>query len=53
MLGQLLDDDNETDEVWADSAYRSETIEAALEMLQFESHSHERTYRNRPLTQQQ
>jgi transposase, IS5 family len=53
VLGQLLDDDNEADDLWADSAYRSEMIEAVLEMLQFESHIHERSYRNRPLTEQQ
>lgn len=53
MLGQLLDDENETDDLWADSAYRSETIEAVLELLQFESHIHERAYRNRPLSEQQ
>lgn len=52
-LGQLLDDENETDAVWGDSAYRSETIEAVLELLQFESHIHERAYRNYPLSQQQ
>ncbi|MGG6269542.1 IS5 family transposase [Leptolyngbya sp. AN03gr2] len=53
VLGQLLDDENETDAVGADSAYRSEAIEAVLELLQFESHIHERAYRNHPLTQQQ
>lgn len=53
VLGKLLDDENEADALWADSAYRSETIEAVLELLQFESHIHERAYRNHPLTQQQ
>jgi IS5 family transposase len=53
VLGQLLDDEDETDAVWADSAYRSETIEAVLELLQFQSHIHKRPYRNRPLTAQQ
>ncbi|MBD1847905.1 transposase [Cyanobacteria bacterium FACHB-63] len=53
VLGQLLDDENETDAVWEDSAYRSEAIEAVLDLLQFESHIHERAYRNHPLTEQQ
>jgi len=52
-VGHLLDDENDTDAVWADSAYRSETIEAVLELLQFESHIHERAYRNHPLSEQQ
>jgi len=53
LLGHLLDDENETDAVWADSAYRSETIEAVLQLLQFESHIHDRAYRNHPLIEQQ
>jgi IS5 family transposase len=53
VLGQLLDDENETDAVWADSAYRSEAIEGVLALLQFESHVHERAYRSRPLTEPQ
>lgn len=53
VLGQPLDDENDTDALWADSAYRSETIEAVLELLQFQSHIHERPYRHRPLTEQQ
>ncbi|MBD1848328.1 transposase [Cyanobacteria bacterium FACHB-63] len=53
VLGQLLDDENDSDAVWADSAYRSEIIEAVLKLLQFESHIHERAYRNHPLTEQQ
>lgn len=53
MLGHLLDDDNDTNDLWADSAYRSEVIEAVLELLQFKSQIHERAYRNRPLSSQQ
>ena len=53
VLGALLDDENEGEEIWADSAYRSELIEAVLEMLKFLSHIHERAYRNRPLTEEQ
>lgn len=37
VLGQLLDEDNDTDSIWGDSAYRSETIEAVLGWMGFES----------------
>ena len=53
MLGAILDDDNESDEIWADSAYRSELIESVLRLLGFISYIHERAYRNRPLTEAQ
>ena len=53
VLGALLDDENEGDEIWADSAYRSQLIESVLEMFKFLSHIHERAYRNRPLTEAQ
>ncbi len=53
VLGAVLDDENEGEEIWADSAYRSELIEWVLELLQFLSHIHERAYRNRPLTEEQ
>jgi IS5 family transposase len=49
----VLDDDNQDDGVWADSAYRSEAIETLLDILGFDSHIHERAYRNRPLTEAQ
>lgn len=52
-LGAVLDDENQGDEIWADSAYRSQLIESVLEMLKFLSHIHERAYRNRPLTKAQ
>ena len=50
VLGALLDDQNQGEEVWANSAYRSESIECILQILQFLSHIHERAYRNHPLT---
>ena len=50
VLGALLDEQNQGEEVWADSAYRSESIEWILQILQFFSHIHERAYRNHPLT---
>lgn len=53
MLGAVLDDDNSSDELWADGAYRSAAIEAVLELLQFDSRIHERGYRNHPLTEDQ
>nr|WP_297080528.1 transposase [Thermoleptolyngbya sp. M55_K2018_002] len=53
VLGHLLDDDNEADSVWADSAYRSEAIEQVLALMGFDSQIHERCYRNRPLSEEQ
>ena len=47
MLGLLLDDDNDSDDLWADSAYRSELIESVLALLGFVSRIHERAYRKR------
>ncbi len=53
VLGQLLDEDNDSDTLWADSAYRSEAIEETLELLGFDSQIHERGYRNHPLSEAQ
>lgn len=53
VLGKLLDDSNSESDLWGDSAYRSENIEEALELLEFESQIHERGYRNKPLTEKQ
>jgi IS5 family transposase len=53
VLGQLLDADNESDRIWADSAYRSEAVEAILELIGFDSQIHERAYRNQPLSEEQ
>ncbi len=52
-LPDILDEDNEDDEVWADSAYRSALIEWFLALLNWCSQIHERGYRNHPLTQEQ
>jgi transposase, IS5 family len=49
----VLDADNQGDEVWADSAYRSVALEGLLAALNFVSHIHERAYRNRPLSEEQ
>lgn len=40
-------------EVWADSAYRSEAIEARLKARHLRSKIHRKGYRNKPLTTQQ
>lgn len=53
IVGGILDIENESDELWGDSAYRSETEERVLELMGFKSHIHERRYRNRALTEQQ
>jgi len=52
-LPDILDEDNEGNEVWADSAYRSALIEWFLALLNWCSQIHERGYRNHPLTQEQ
>lgn len=53
VLGQLLDEDNDSDTIWADSAYRSAPIEETLALIGFDSQIHERGYRNHPLTEEQ
>lgn len=53
VLGQLLDEDNDSDTLWADSAYRSEAIEETLALIGFDSQIHERGYRNHPLSEEQ
>lgn len=50
---EVLDGENTSDEIWADSAYRSEVLEAALKELDLQSQIHERAYRNHPLTEEQ
>lgn len=52
-LGSVLDPDNGGDEIWADSAYRNEDVEAGLDALGHLSQIHERAYRNHPLTEEQ
>ena len=49
-LDALLDADNTCSEVWADSAYRSAGIEAALADAGYTSRIHRRAVRNRPLS---
>lgn len=53
VLGQLLDEDNDSDLIWGDSAYRSQSTEDTLELIGFDSQIHERGYRNHPLSEEQ
>ena len=53
MFAQVLDIDNESDDIWADSAYYSVNLEAVLAILGYISHIHERGYRNHPLNEEQ
>jgi transposase, IS5 family len=48
--GQLLDEDNDADTIWGDSAYRSARIEAVLDLMGFEREINELADRHRPLT---
>ena len=52
-LGDIIDETNEGDEVWGDSAYRSALIEWFLAWINRRSQIHERGYRNHPLTEAQ
>lgn len=52
-LGALLDCKNESEEVWADSAYRSEKIERVLGMVGYKSNIHEKGHRNKALSEEQ
>ena len=52
-LGDVLDPANTASGVWADSAYRSAEIEAALAARGLTSHIHRRGSRGKPLTAQQ
>ena len=52
-LENILDPRNDSQDTWADSAYRSDEQEARLKKNGFTSHIHERAYRNKPLTPEQ
>ncbi len=52
-LDNVLDPKNDSQDTWADSAYRSEEQEARLKKQGKTSHIHERAYRNKPLTPEQ
>src|SRR5271154_956886 len=44
---------NDSEDIWADSAYRSEDQEDRLKAKGYRSHIHERAYRGKPLTEEQ
>ncbi|MGH9677120.1 MAG: transposase, partial [Candidatus Acidiferrum sp.] len=52
-LDDVLDPDNDSQDIWADSAYRSEEQEQRRKEKGCPSHIHERAYRNKPLTPEQ
>ncbi len=49
-LDHVLDPRNDSQDTWADSAYRSDAQEARLKEQGYTSHIHERAYRNRQLS---
>jgi transposase, IS5 family len=53
VLDELLNNGNTSAEVFADSAYRSDEIEARLKAAGFKSRIHRRAWRNHPLSQAQ
>lgn len=52
-LDDVLDPNNDSNDVWADRAYRSEGQEQRLKEKGYKSHIHERSYRGKPLTPEQ
>lgn len=52
-MDNILDHNNDCQDVYADSAYRSEAQEERLKEAECTSHVHERAYRNKPLTEEQ
>jgi transposase, IS5 family len=53
VLGDVLDADNTASGVWADSAYRSAEIEAALEEKGLKSRIHRKGRRDKPLSERE
>lgn len=52
-LDEVLDKSNTSNEVWADSAYRSAEMEAKLKKQGYKSRIHRRGARNHPLSERQ
>lgn len=50
VLGELIDPDNTSADVWADSAYRSQEAEVKLKSGGYRSRIHHKGKRNRPLS---
>jgi IS5 family transposase len=53
VFEDILGSASENPDVYADSAYRSQQAEEALKAAGYQSHVHERAYRNKPLTEDQ
>jgi IS5 family transposase len=53
VLDEILDGDNTSSEVWADSAYRSAEIEAKLKGKGLKSRIHRKGRRNKPLNERE
>ena len=53
VLGDVLDADNMASGVWADSAYRSAEIEAALKAKGLKSRIHRKGSRDKPLSERE
>lgn len=53
VIEELLDPTNTNADVYGDSAYHSAAIGARLEELNYRDRTHQRNYRNRPLTDRQ
>ena len=52
-IGNLIDEDDRDKKLYADSAYRSESIETLLKKKGIQSMIHEKGYRNKPLSEKQ
>ena len=53
VVDTILDADNTSSEVWADSAYRSAEIEAKLKEKGLKSRIHHKAHRNKPLSERE
>lgn len=53
VIGKLLDDDNEKDILWADSAYWAEYFIEVLTWLGFSPEINEKAFKNKPLSEEQ
>jgi len=53
VVDEILDANNTASEVWADSAYRSASIEAKLEEKGLKSRVHRKGHRNKPLSERE
>ena len=53
VIGKLLDDDNENEKIWADSAYWAEYFIEVLTWLGFTPEINEKAFKNKPLSEEQ